>query len=112
MLIDISSPPAQWRALGDGFRVGVRLITLTRDNALTVPVSAVFPTPGAGAGAMSVFTVRNGRTHRVPVTVGARNGEKAWIQAGLKAGEKVIIYPGNTLDEGTRISARALKTVP
>jgi HlyD family secretion protein len=112
VLIDITSPPAQWRALGDGFRVGVRLITLTRDNALTVPVSAVFPTPGGGSGAMSVFTVRDGRTHRVPVTVGARNGEQAWIQSGLKAGDTVIIYPGNTLDEGTRVSARALKTVP
>lgn len=112
VLIDISSPPAQWRALGDGFRVGVRLITLTRDNALTVPVSAVFPTPGGGSGAMSVFTVSAGRAHRVPVTVGARNGEQAWIQAGLKAGDTVIIYPGNTLDEGTRVSARALKTLP
>ena len=112
VLIDISSPPAQWRALGDGFRVGVRLITLTRDKALTVPVSAVFPTPGGGSGAMSVFTVKAGRAHRVPVAVGARNGEQAWIQAGLKAGDTVIIYPGNTLDEGTRVSARALKTVP
>lgn len=112
VLIDITSPPEQWRALGDGFRVSVQLITLTQDKALTVPVSAVFPTPGGPAGAMSVFTVRAGRAHRVPVTVGARNGEQAWIQSGLKAGDTVIIYPGNTLEEGARVSARALKTAP
>jgi HlyD family secretion protein len=112
VLIDISSPPAQWRALGDGFRVGVRLITLTRDNALTVPVSAVFPTPGGRSGAMSVFTVRAGRAHRVPVAVGARNSERAWITSGLSAGDTVIIYPGNAVSDGVRVGTATLKTAP
>ncbi|HWS28031.1 MAG TPA: HlyD family efflux transporter periplasmic adaptor subunit [Xanthomonadales bacterium] len=109
VLIDITSPPAQWRALGDGFRVGVQLITLARDNVLTVPVSAVFPSPGGRPDTMSVFMVRDGLAQRVPVVVGARNGEQAWIKSGLKAGDKVIIYPGNTVDDGVRVKPRALK---
>ncbi len=45
VLIDITSPAARWKALGDGFRVSVRIVTLAQDNALLVPVSAVFPLP-------------------------------------------------------------------
>jgi HlyD family secretion protein len=45
VLIDITSPAPQWKALGDGFRVSVRIVTLAQDNALLVPVSAVFPLP-------------------------------------------------------------------
>jgi len=29
--LDITSPPEQWRALGDGFRVSVRIVTLALD---------------------------------------------------------------------------------
>ena len=28
VLIDITSPPTRWKALGDGYRVGVRIVTL------------------------------------------------------------------------------------
>jgi HlyD family secretion protein len=53
VLIDLTSPRELWRALGDGFRVGVRVVTLAVPEALVVPVSAVFPLP-AGAPAASV----------------------------------------------------------
>ena len=43
VLIDITSPPAEWAALGDGYRVGVRIVTRSEDAVLRVPVSAVFP---------------------------------------------------------------------
>ena len=46
VLIDITTPPAQWQALGDGYRVSVRIVTLAEDKAVQVPVSAVFPLPG------------------------------------------------------------------
>jgi HlyD family secretion protein len=49
VLIDIESPPAQWRSLGDGFRVGVRIVTLALPQAVLVPVSAVFPLPAGVA---------------------------------------------------------------
>lgn len=49
VLIDITSPPAQWAALGDSFRVGVRIVTLALPQVVTVPVSAVFPLPAGAA---------------------------------------------------------------
>ncbi len=116
VLIDITSPPEQWRALGDGFRVGVRVVTLELDDAVQVPVSAVFPLPEAQdapetadsrtAGHMAVFVVDGGRARLVPVVVGARNGAQAWLRQGLSAGASVIIYPAAQIRDGVRVKAR------
>ena len=51
VLIDITSPQARWQALGDGYRVSVRIVTLSEAQAVQVPVSAVFPLPGGTGGA-------------------------------------------------------------
>lgn len=104
VLIDITSPAEQWQALGDGFRVSVRLVVQNVDPALRVPVSAVFPQP-AQAG-MAVFTIDGGRARLVPVEVGARNGVEAWIKGGLAAGTRVIVYPPSSVTEGVRVKAR------
>lgn len=109
VLIDITSPPQQWRALGDGYRVGLRIVALARDDVLRVPVSAVFPrTQSAGdeARAMAVFVFDDGRARLQAVEVGGRNGEDAWIVSGLRAGERVIVYPGDAVEDGARVEAR------
>ena len=51
VLIDITSPQAEWQALGDGYRVSVRIVTLSEATAVQVPVSAVFPLPGGAVQA-------------------------------------------------------------
>jgi HlyD family secretion protein len=102
--IDITSPRGQWAALGDGFRVGVRVVTRREVAALQVPVSAVFPRPG-GAGS-AVFVVTGGRAAMRAVRIGARNGAQAWVQEGLAAGERVIVYPPSGVTDGTRVSER------
>ena len=109
VLIDITSPAEQWQALGDGFRVGVRIVTTTVDNAVKVPVSAVFPLPrreGEAAGGMAVFVVDGGRVHAAPVQVGARNGAEAWVQKGLSAGATVVVYPPSAVKDGVRVKVR------
>jgi HlyD family secretion protein len=106
VLIDITSPREQWRALGDGFRVGVRLIVTARDDALMVPASAVFPVPGGDGRAMAVFTVDAGRARLAPVTLGGRNGASAWITGGLAAGARVIVYPPAAVVDGVRVAER------
>ncbi len=57
VLIDITSPVAEWAALGDGYRVGVRIVTRSEGAVLRVPVSAVFPLP-AGAAARASRVLR------------------------------------------------------
>lgn len=109
VLIDLTSAPQEWQALGDGFRVSVHIITLSQDQAVQVPVSAVFPLPdreGEARSRMAVFMLDGSRARMVPVTVGARNGTHTWLQAGLQPGAAVIVYPPATLADGARVKPR------
>jgi HlyD family secretion protein len=102
--IEITSDPARWQALGDAFRVGVRIVTESVADALRVPVSAVFPRPEGGHG---VFVIDGGRARVVPVTLGGRNGEHAWVRDGLTAGDTVIVYPPAAVADGVKVKVRA-----
>lgn len=104
VLIELASPAERWRALGDGYRVGVRVVTRSMPQALTVPVGAVFPR--SDAPGMAVFALRDGRARLTPVEAGARNGQLAWIRAGLQAGDTVIVYPGDRVRDGERVRER------
>ena len=109
VLIDIVSPQAEWAALGDGYRVSVRIITRSEESALRVPVSAVFPLAGPdreAAPGSAVFVVEQGRARLRPVIVGARNSSDAWIQKGLEAGASVIVYPPAAVADGARVAVR------
>ena len=35
--------------------------------------------------------------------VGARNPTDAWIEAGLEAGERLVVYPSDALRDGSRV---------
>ncbi len=104
VLIDITSPPERWQALGDGYRVGVRIVTQAQDNAVKVPVAAVFPRPGEGG--MAVYALDGGRAKLVPVELAARNGSEAWLRSGLQPGATVVIYPPAAVREGLRLRTR------
>ena len=125
VLIDITSPRAQWQALGDGYRVSVRIVTLSEAKAVQVPVSAVFPLPSSTGSATSasasgigdtvrsgaptrhaVFVVEKGRARQTAVVLSARNGNAAWIHSGIATGQQVIAYPPDTVRDGLRVAAR------
>ncbi len=106
VIIDLSSPRAQWQALGDGFRVGVRIVALAADQALQVPASAVFPMPASDDHQMAAFVVDNGRAKLTPVTLQARNATMAWVSKGLSSGSQVVIYPPPAVADGVRLRER------
>ena len=112
VLVDITSPQQQWAMLGDGFRVGVRIVTLEVGGAVQVPVSAVFPLPGGEGDArtdMGVFLLDGDHVRLTPVDVGARNGQAAWVRKGLRAGASVVVYPPATVKDGTKVSVRTVR---
>lgn len=104
VLIDITSPPAQWLALGDGFRVTVRVITISTEGAVMVPVGALFPRSDGG---MAVYVVDGSRARLRPVQIVARNGSVGWVREGLDPGDRVIVYPPPGVADGRRV--RVLK---
>jgi HlyD family secretion protein len=111
VLIDLTSPADQWQALGDGYRVTVRIVTRAVDHVVLVPSSALFPLPadaggGNGADVMGVFRIEYGRARLRPLEVVARNSQEAWIRSGLQAGDAVIVYPSAGVDDGVRVQVR------
>ena len=112
VLIDITSPSTQWAALGDGFRVGVRIVTIVVDNAVKVPASAIFPVPQGSddaVGGMAAFVVENGQARLVTVEIGARNATDAWVRKGLSAGAAVVVYPPPAMKDGLRVRPRSVQ---
>jgi HlyD family secretion protein len=109
VIIDITSAPALWQGLGDGYRVGVRIVTRSEASVLRIPVSAVFPLPAtdaAAAPAFAVFVLDAGHARLQVVTIADRNSSDAWIRSGLEAGDQVIVYPPSSISDGTRVQAR------
>lgn len=104
VLIDITDPPAPWLALGDGFRVTVRVITVSTDDAVMVPVGALFPRTDAD---MAVYVLDGGRARLRTVQIVARNGSMAWVRAGLEPGERVVVYPPPGVADGRRVRVLA-----
>jgi HlyD family secretion protein len=101
-IIDITSPPDTWKGLGDGFKVDVRLLVQVVDNAVVIPVSALFPI-GSRSG---VFVLDGARVRLKEVMVQARNGTQAWVPQGLALNTQVVIYPDIKLADGAKVKAR------
>jgi HlyD family secretion protein len=103
VLIEITSPPEQWRALGDGYRVDAHITLLEHDAALLVPSSALF----RDADRWAVYRVESGRAYRRAVGIGARSDQSAVVTEGLGEGDVVIVYPDDDVTDGTRVAARS-----
>lgn len=90
-----------WDRLGDGFRVETAITLWQSDDVLTVPEGAVFR---HGDG-WATFAVRDGRAARVAVEAGHRDGRRVEIRSGLAAGDPVVLFPGDRVEDGVRVQA-------
>lgn len=101
VIIDLTSPATLWQRLGDGYKVVASIVVFSSNDAIKVPVSALFRKDGQWA----VFVVENGRAAIRQVQLARRSGLEAMVDKGLQPGEKVIIYPGDLVRPGVRIKA-------
>ncbi|MDF1608534.1 HlyD family efflux transporter periplasmic adaptor subunit [Hoeflea sp. YIM 152468] len=93
-------PPAD---LGHGFRVIADLIIWSSDASLQIPVSALYRDEGNWA----VFRLEDGQARVTAVEIGHMTDRRAEILSGLSDKDRVILYPGDTLTEGSPIIDRA-----
>ncbi|GAB3661771.1 efflux RND transporter periplasmic adaptor subunit [Ramlibacter alkalitolerans] len=103
VVVDVDAAPPGWQAMGDGYRVTLRILTQQVDQVVLAPVGALFP---IGDGGMGVFRLEGGRARLQPVELGGRNGSEAWVRTGLKPGDRVVIYPPPTVGDGQRVQPR------
>lgn len=108
VVLDFLHPASERMGLGDHYRVYVTLVTWEGAYVLQVPQSALFRADGEWA----VFIEEAGRAARRPVEVGRMSGDLAEIVTGIAEGERVIAYPGSSIDEGTRLEPREMSQYP
>ena len=100
VVADITTPLAERPTLGDNYRVEARVVVWETGQALKVPVSALF----RHAGEWSAYVVRDGRAALVPVQAGRSSGTETQVLGGLNEGDEVILYPGDRVADGMRVT--------
>lgn len=88
------------RRLGVEYRVRVRIFTAQKDDALTIPRSALFRGPD---GTWQVFAIRDGTAALQDVEIGLLNDEAVEIVEGLAEDEEVILAPESSITDGVRV---------
>jgi HlyD family secretion protein len=104
VIIDLADPLEAWKKLGDGYRVEVEVVIWEDKDVLKVPTSALF----RRGGDWVVFVAEGGRARLRRVEIGRRNGLEAQLLSGLRAGQDVVVHPGDAITDGARISPRPL----
>jgi HlyD family secretion protein len=101
-IIDFEDPPEARPAIGDGYRVEVRIVVSSRQNVLKIPTASLLRHESEWA----VFVVENGRVARRRVQVGERNGLEAEVTGGLSGNERLVAYPSDAIADGVEVVPR------
>ena len=101
-MIDFVDPAAAWAALGDAYRVEVRIVSWEAASVVKVPTGALFREGAKWA----VYVVENQRARRAIVDVGHQTGQEAEVTSGLAEGARVVMHPGDTLANDARVVER------
>ncbi len=98
-IVDLVDPPETRPGLGDQFRVEAEFLAWRADDALAVPLAALF----RDGERWACFVVEGGRARRRHVDIGRIGDEAAEVRDGLAAGERVVLYPADGLSDGDRV---------
>ncbi len=102
VIVDFTSPREAWARLGDGYRVEARFVLWEGADVLQLPGGALFRQGDAWAA-----FVLDGRNARLtPVRIGQRAGLATQVLSGLKAGDRVVAHPDETIKDGARVKPR------
>jgi HlyD family secretion protein len=102
VIVDFTSPREAWARLGDGYRVEARFVLWEGQDVLQLPTSALFR---QGEG-WATFVLDGRRARLKPVEIGQRAGLATQVLSGLKAGERVVAHPDETIEDGARVKPR------
>ena len=93
-------------ALISGTSVSIRTVTRRTDNAVTVPVNAVY----YDGDQAYVYTEDGGVAKRVDVSVGLTDEDNVEITDGISASDRIVVSWSGRLRDGTQLNATEKKT--
>jgi len=102
VVLDPTSDRSAWAGLGHDYRVFVRIVIWHADDAVRVPLGALF----RDGEDWAVFAVADGRATLRHVRIGHRNDLRAEVAGGLEPGDTVIVHPSDRVDDGVRVAPR------
>lgn len=102
VIMDLDDSGQAWQAMGDGYRVEVRILLWTAADVVTAPASALM----RNGESWAVFVVEGTRARMQPVTTGHRTPRVVEILEGVTPGALVVVHPPDTLGNGARVSPR------
>lgn len=97
-ILDLNAPAPQ---LGHGFHLRAAIEVWHGQNVLRVPMTALFREGNDWA----TFRIVDGTAQLQKITIGAFNQDMAEVTTGLKNGDTVIQFPGDTVAHGTAVVA-------
>lgn len=100
--LDLLTPPESRPGLGDGFRVLVRITLWEEPAALQLPSGALFRV----AEGWAAWRVVEGRARLAKVETGRIAMAATEVTGGLEEGDVVVLYPPDTIGDGTRVATR------
>ena len=99
VILDLVDPAGEDTALGDAYRVEVRIVVWEAANVLRVPTAALFR-DGDG---WAVYVIRDGRALLTHVVIGQQNGREAEVVEGVTEGAMVVVHPPDDLVDGSKV---------
>ena len=96
VVLDINSPEEVYAALGDGFRVFVKVVEWSSEDVVQIPISSLFRSEES----WMVFRLENGSAKSVPVSIGKRNASVAEVLDGVEVGDILITHPSDRIADG------------
>ncbi|MCB1210130.1 MAG: HlyD family efflux transporter periplasmic adaptor subunit [Verrucomicrobiales bacterium] len=102
VLCDLVKPPAAAAALGDRYRVEVRIAVWHEDSTLLAPSGALF----REGSEWRAFVPKDGIVHAVPVEAGRTDGRSIQVLSGLAEGSEVLLHPPDTVTDGSMVVVR------
>jgi HlyD family secretion protein len=105
VILDFAEPLDRVQTIGDGFRVEARIVMQRVENAVKVPVGALW----RDGEHWAVFVADGNRARRRSLEVRLRNPVEALVDKGLAPGERVVVYPSDALKDGSRLELRSAR---
>jgi HlyD family secretion protein len=102
VIIDFTSPQADWKRIAHGYQVDVRIVLWRGEQVLKIPLTALF----RDAKQWSVFIEQQGMAKQRRVGIGYRTGFEAEVTEGLHPGERIIVHPSDKIKTDVLIEAR------
>jgi HlyD family secretion protein len=99
VLSDLVDPPETARALGDRYRVEVRVAIWHADDVLVVPSGALFREDNA----WKTFIYQNGKAVLTAIEAGHSDGRLTEVLSGLRPGDKVLLHPPDVVKDGSDV---------